>query len=180
MTAVERTKADTSTAWAATTTGRVFVSKNADADPASAVTWTRIDDDATSTPNRFVSSIYVDPTNGNHAWISYSGYGVNTPTTRGHLFEVTYNPGTSTATWTDRSYDWGDLPANDVALDGVTGNVYAASDFGVSILPAGTATWVRAGSGMPNVEIAGLTILPESRILYAASHGLSAWRLTLP
>ena len=34
--AIERTKADTSTAWAATTTGRVFVSKNVDADPASA------------------------------------------------------------------------------------------------------------------------------------------------
>ncbi len=54
MAAIERTKADTSTAWAATTTGRVFVSKNVDAEPASAVTWTRIDDDAT-TPNRFVS-----------------------------------------------------------------------------------------------------------------------------
>jgi hypothetical protein len=32
---------------------------------------------------------------------------------------------------------------------------------------------------MPNVEVAGLTILPSSRILYAASHGLSAWRLNL-
>ena len=179
MTAIERTKADTSTAWAATATGRVFVSTNVDAASPSAVTWTRIDDDAT-TPNRFVSSIFVDPTNGNHAWISYSGYNANTPGTPGHLFEVTYNPGTSTATWTDRSYDWGDLPANDVALDNVTGDVYAASDFGVSMLPAGTTHWVPAGSGMPNVEVAGLTIVPGSRILYAASHGLSAWKLTLP
>ncbi len=81
--AVERTKADTSTAWAATSTGRVFVTKNVDADPASAVTWTRLDDDATIDPGRFVSSIYVDPANGNHAWISYSGYGVNTPGSRG-------------------------------------------------------------------------------------------------
>ena len=43
VTAVERTTADTSTAWAATTTGRVFISKNVDADPAGAVTWTRLD-----------------------------------------------------------------------------------------------------------------------------------------
>jgi len=178
MTAVERTKADTSTGWAATTTGRVFVSTNVDADPASSVTWTCIDD--ATTPNRFVSSIHIDPKNGNHAWISYSGYNANTPATPGHLFEVTFNPGTSTATWTDRSYNWGDLPANDVALDTATGDVYAASDFGVSMLPAGTTSWILAGSGMPNVEVAGLTILPESRILYAASHGLSAWRLTLP
>jgi hypothetical protein len=30
---------------------------------------------------------------------------------------------------------------------------------------------------MPNVEITGLRILPQDRILYAATHGLSAWRL---
>jgi len=137
----------------------------------------RIDNPAT--PERFVSSIYVDPTNANHAWISYSGYDANTPATPGHLFEVTYNPIAGTATWVNRSYDWGDLPANDVALDS-TGDVYASSDFGVAMLPAGTTHWVLAAPGMPNVEVAGLTILPNERILYAATHGLGAWRLNLP
>jgi hypothetical protein len=179
MSAVERTKVDSSSAWAGTTTGRVFVSTNVDVDPAGSVSWTRIDDDAV-TPNRFVSSIYVDANNGNHAWISYSGYDANTPTTPGHLFEVTYNPVTGSSTWTDRSYDWGDLPANDVALDDVTGDVYAASDFGVSMLPVGTTSWVLAAPGMPNVEVAGLTMLSKERILYAATHGLSAWRTNLP
>ena len=32
---------------------------------------------------------------------------------------------------------------------------------------------------MPNVEVAGLTIVSEKRELYAASHGLSAWLLDL-
>jgi hypothetical protein len=32
---------------------------------------------------------------------------------------------------------------------------------------------------MPNVEITGLVILPAERILYAASHGLSAWKLNI-
>jgi hypothetical protein len=32
---------------------------------------------------------------------------------------------------------------------------------------------------MPNVEVAGLTIVPGARILYAATHGLGAWRLNL-
>jgi hypothetical protein len=179
MSAAERTKANSSSAWAATTRGRVFVSKNVDADPASAVSWTRIDDDAV-TPNRFVSSIFVDPKNGNHAWISYSGYNANTPTTPGHLFEVTYNPVSGASIWTDRSYDWGDLPANDVALDDATGDVYASSDFGVAMLPARTTSWVLAAPGMPNVEVAGLTMVSDKRVLYAASHGLSAWRLNLP
>ena len=132
MAAIERTTADTSTAWAATTTGRVFISKNVDAEPASAVAWTRLDDDATNDPNRFVSEHLRRPGNGNHAWISYSGFNSNTPATPGHVFEVTYNPGTGTSTWVDRSYDFGDLPVTDLVRDDVTGDLYAATDFGVS------------------------------------------------
>jgi hypothetical protein len=176
--AIERTTADRSTAWAATSTGRVFITRNVDAEPASAVTWTRLDDDAT-TPNRFVSSIYVDPKDGNHAWISYSGYNSNTPSTPGHVFEVRFNPATGTSTWRDLSYDLGDLPITDLVRDDVTGDLYAGTDFGPIRLAAGTRTWTRAAPGMPNVQITGLTILPKERILYAATHGLSAWRLNL-
>jgi hypothetical protein len=176
--AVERTVADTSTAWAATTTGRVFVSSNVDADPAGDVTWTRID--SASTAGRFVSGIYVDRMNGNHAWVSYSGFNSATPATPGHVFEVTYDPGTGTATWVDVSYDLSDLPITDVVMDHVKGDLYASSDFGVMRLPAGTTSWVLAAPGMPNVEVTGLTIVPAERKLYAASHGLSAWLLNLP
>ncbi len=177
--AIERTKADTSSAWAATTTGRVFISKNVAADPASAVTWTRLDDDFAASPGRFVSSIYVDPANGNHAWISYSGFNANTPATPGHVFEVTYSPGTGTSTWVDRSYDMQDIPVTDLVRDDVTGDLYAANDFVVLLLAAGESSWVEAASGMPNVEVAGLTIIPSERVLYAATHGLSGWRLNL-
>jgi len=179
MAAIERTTDDTSSAWAATTTGRVFISTNVDAEPAGAVSWTRLDDDSPTTPGRFVSSIYVDPADGNHAWISYSGFGSNTPATPGHVFEVTYNPGTGTSTWVDRSFDIGDLPVTDLVRDDATGALYAANDFGVLLLAAGTTSWVEAASGMPNVEVAGLTIVPGARILYAATHGLGAWRLNL-
>jgi hypothetical protein len=176
--AIERTRADAATAWAATTTGRVFVSKNVNADPATAVTWARID--STSTPNRFVSSIHVDPINGNRAWVSYSGFGSNTPATPGHVFEVVFNPGSGTATWTDRSYDMDDIPVTDLVRDDLKGDLYASNDFGVLMLPAGTQSWVLASSGMPAVEVTGLTMVSGARILYAATHGLGAWRLNLP
>jgi hypothetical protein len=76
----------------------------------------------------------------------------------GHVFEVTYNPAAGTATWIDRSFDLNDIPINDVARDEMTGDLYAASDFGVFRLRAGTSSWGRAAPGMPNVEVAGLTI----------------------
>jgi len=30
------------------------------------------------------------------------------------------------------------------------------------------------------VEVSGLTIVPSARVLYAATHGRSAWKLNLP
>jgi hypothetical protein len=176
--AIERTRGDASTAWAATTTGRVFVSKNVDAEPAGAVAWVRLD--SASTPNRFVSSLHVDRANGNRAWVSYSGFGSSTPSTPGHVFEVVFDPAAGTATWTDRSYDMDDIPVTDLVRDDVNGDLYASNDFGVLMLPAGTTNWVLASTGMPEVEVAGLTIVPSARILYAATHGLGAWRLNLP
>jgi hypothetical protein len=184
--AVERAKTDTGTLWAATGTGRVFISKNANA-PAADVKYTRLDNlrSATADPGRFVTSIYIDPANPNHAWISYSSYSALTPSTPGHVFEVTYNQATRDATWTDLdggTGPMGDLPVTDLVRDDFTGDLYAATDFAVLTLPGGNPAnaWVVAGSGLPMVEVAGLTIVPSARILYAATHGRSAWSLALP
>jgi hypothetical protein len=158
----------------------VFISDNSNA-PAASVVWHRIDPTPeTNDPNRFPSSIYIDPANPHHGWISYSGYNVtagsNAP---GHVFEVTWS-GAGPATWADRTYNLPDLPITDLVRDDLTGDLYAASDFGVMKLPNGTTTWIIAGSNLPKVEVAGLTIVPNSRVLFAATHGRSAWKLALP
>ena len=174
--AIERAPSNTGTLWAATGAGRVFVTDNADA-AASAVVWTRIDTLSGTDPARFVTSIYVDPSDPHHAWLSYDGYNANT-VQPGHVFEVTYTGGG--ATWVDRSYNIGDMPITDLVRDDLTGDLYASSDFGVMRLESGTTTWTVAGSGLPAVEVPGLTIVPSARLLYAATHGRSAWLLKLP
>ncbi len=141
--AVERATADTSTLWAATSTGRVFISKNADADPASSVSFTRLTRSRRTIPNRSVSSIYIDPANANHAWVSYSGFSATTPPTPGHVFSVTYDPGAGTATWTSldgvSGGPLGDIPVTDLVRDDVTGDLYAGTDYGVMRLASGSA-----------------------------------------
>ncbi|HEY3179007.1 MAG TPA: exo-alpha-sialidase [Casimicrobiaceae bacterium] len=180
MAAIARTTADVGTLWAATSAGRVFISKNANA-AATAVTFKRLDSLGAASPGRFVSGIVIDAKNPNHAWISYGGYNFNTPAQPGHVFSVVYDPNANTATWTSLDgITLGDLPANAVAFDDVTGDLYAGSDFGVMRLPNGTTTWVLGGTGLPVVEVAGLTIVPSARKLYAATHGRSGWALTLP
>ena len=182
--AVERATTDTSTLWAATTNGRVFITSNADAEPASSVAFVRLDSLAANSPGRYVTGIFIDPDNENHAWISYSGFNAATPATPGHIFSVTYDPGAGTATWDSLDGSLGDLPLTDVVQDADSGDVYVSSDFGV--LKSDGGPWAVAAPGMPNVEVAGLTYVPASghghhadRIVYAASHGLGAWKLQL-
>ena len=47
------------------------------------MTYSRID--LPTTPGRFISGIYFDPTNANHAWITYSGFSANTPAQPGRV-----------------------------------------------------------------------------------------------
>ena len=67
----------------------------------------------------------------------------------------------------------------DVVRDTATGDLYASTDFGVAALASGSGTWTQAAPGMPSVEVAGLTYVAADRTIYAATHGLGAWRLNL-
>ena len=74
-----------------------------------------------------------------------------------------------------------DFPITALVSDDKTGDLYAASDFGVMKLPNdGSNTWVVAGTGLPMVEVPGLTINSAARIMYAATHGRSGWSMSLP
>jgi len=179
ITALARAR-DAGTLWAGTGAGRVLVSQNSTAGDPATVTFTRID--TPTQPGRVVTSIYVDPTNPNHAIVTFSGYDANTIATPGHVFDVVYNPTTKLAAWKNISYDFGDQPANDAVLDVVSGDVYVSTDFSVYRLVAGTQTWIPAADGLPMVTVNGLTLATTTngdRLLYAATHGRGAYRLTI-
>ena len=172
----ERTPADAGTLWAATNMGRLFISKNVDG-PAAAVQFVRID--APGTPNRFVTRIIVDRANPNVALISYSGFNAMTPSTPGHVFRVTYNPASQTASFVSLDFDLGDMPINTMAYDDLTGDLYAGTDFGPLVLVGGSNQWVAAGKNFPQALMVDLEIDIEKRVLVAATHGLGIFGLKL-
>ncbi|MEA2155864.1 MAG: hypothetical protein QOE11_2004 [Solirubrobacteraceae bacterium] len=182
--ATERTPADAGTLWVGRRRGGVFVSNNADAANVNSVRFTQISTPAI--PDRFVSSIHVDPADADHAWVSFSGYEAYTPGQPGHVFEVRFDRAAGTATWTDLSGTTGDpgaigdQPVTDLVRDDPTGDLYAATDFGVLRRPNGAAQWEQAAGNLPPVAVYGLTIAPGGRLLYAATHGRGAWRVALP
>ena len=178
--AVERAPGDASTLWAATRPAACSSRSNADADPASAVTFTRLDTLADQRPDRFVSGIHVDPANANHAWVSYSGLQRDDARPRPDTCSGDLQPGRrhrdlgGPAATTSR-----DLPITDVARDDVNGDLYAASDFGVCLLP-GRHQLGRGGAGHAERGGGRADDPPAARKLYAATHGQSAWLLNLP
>jgi hypothetical protein len=174
---ISRALQNPSTMWVATRLGRLFVSANADAADPTAVVFKRID--TPSQPRRFISEVAIDPANSNHAFASFSGYNAYTPTTPGHVFEVQYHPGTGSATWTDLSFNLGDMPVTGLALDSVTGTLYAATDFGVASLRSGGHQWRTAAPGLPFVAVYGIAVDSSARVLYSATHGRGIWRLDL-
>jgi len=175
--AAERSSGDTGTLWAATSLGRVFVTNNVNNSDPAAVSFTRVD--GASTPPRFISGLAVDHENPNRAFVAYSGFSALTPTTPGHVFEVVFDPEAGTATFTALDFNLGDMPVNHIVRDDLTGDLYAATDFGVLALPAGGDAWEMAGSGLPEVLTPHLEIHPQRRLLFAATHGLGAWYLNL-
>src|SRR5437762_1444636 len=139
MSWLARNKTDHGTLWATTSAGRIFVTHNADASNPATVTWHRIDN-ATS-PTRFPSSIYPDPADTSHAWVTYSGYNATTPTVPGQVFDVleggaapgsgsfaNLNVGAGTSTFPTPA-GRGGLPVYDVVRDDARKNLYVATDF---------------------------------------------------
>ena len=179
---------DKKTLWAGLRRGRVFISKNADAANPADVTFYRID--GPDEPERFVSGIYVDPSNPFHAWVTYSGYNAyadDAGTAEGHVFSVTVDPNScygttcSAATWTNLDYDLDDQPILDDAWDQCGKTLYVATDWGVLRLDPGATSWVTAASGMPPVAVYSLTLgMGKTQYLWAGTHGRGAYRLTLP
>ena len=177
---LERAPSDVNTLWAATSTGRIFVSKNADNAVPSAVLFDRIDNDpaATNDPPRYPTSIFVDRNDPNHAWITYSGYNSKTPATPGHVFEVWYVPGASTFINRDghKINGYGDIPAQAIIVTN-RGTYYVATDYGVVVKEPNSPVWKMSPAGLPNMLVADLVYVPEKDTLYAATHGQGVWEL---
>jgi hypothetical protein len=171
--------------WVATRGARLFVSTNARA-AAKDVRFTRIDTSDGGqthlTPERFISSIAVDPADPMHAFVSFSGYSAYFA--GGHVYDLRYDAGSGTATATDLSGDptaaggIGDIPVTGLVYDDARHVLYAATDFGTLTAPAsGGNTWSALGSGLPSVAVYGLTLYGDQ--LVAATHGRGAWTLAL-
>ena len=136
-------------------------------------------------PNRYITSIAVDPADAAHAYLSFGSYsrrwipdaGV------GHVFETTDGG----ASWADISRNLPDAPVYKVVIRGsslVVGTEVGAflsprpsSAAVTSLTRSAQVSWRRLGSGLPPVTVWDLTIAPDGRIV-AGTHGRGTWSLS--
>jgi uncharacterized protein (TIGR03437 family) len=120
-----------------------------------------------SIPNRFVTSVAVDPRSPQGAVVGVSGFG------SGHVFR-TANFG---ASWEDLSRNLPDVPVNAVLLDAsAPDTIYLGTDIGVFVLGA-DGTWAPMQDGLPNVIVLGLSQNASTGLLVAATHGRGAFAI---
>jgi hypothetical protein len=129
---------------------------------------------ATGLPNRYVSSITIDPGNSSHLFVTLSAFSRHwiPRAGEGHVFEST----NSGATFTDISANLPDAPANDSVL--VNGSLIVGTDVGV--FQRVGASWQTLGTGLPNASVLDLSVIPGTSTVVAASHGRGIWTVALP
>jgi photosystem II stability/assembly factor-like uncharacterized protein len=125
----------------------------------------------TSLPVAFISSIAVDPTDPNAAYLAMTGFN------HGHVFATT----TGGVNWIDISADLPDIPARAIVADSdMPGTLYVGTDVGVFRSQDNGGSWQTLATGMPNVAVYGLRLHRGARILRAATHGRGFWDLAVP
>ncbi|MFA6233387.1 MAG: T9SS type A sorting domain-containing protein, partial [Bacteroidota bacterium] len=123
---------------------------------------------STDLPGRNCTDIIFDPVDVNTVYTSFSGY------SKQNIYRTT-DGGTS---WVNIAGNLPSLPVNAIAINpGKSAQLFAGTDFGVYTTLDSGATWEVCGEGMPKVVVVDLELHPVTGMLYAATHGRSAYAL---
>lgn len=128
----------------------------------------------TGLPDRYVTKIVASTTDANTAWVAFSGYNANTPSTPGKVFKTT-NKG---QTWANVSGNLPDIPVSALAVDPANANrLWVGTDIGVFSSTNGGTSWSSNRYNMPIVAVTDLKYNATTGYLMAATHGRGLWRL---
>jgi hypothetical protein len=152
--------------WVGHNNGEVYYTTNG---LAATPTWTRVDDNPTALPNRWVSRIVIDKDDHNKVTVSFLGFTSNN----------VWRTSNSGATWSSRSGSGpGALPAvpvSCIAQHTVIGTrFYAATDLGLFFTEDDGANWEPAAGG-PTIVPMDEIVWRNRKTLVVATHGRSIW-----
>ena len=171
------------TAIVGTNDGNVQYGFNLGQGTANSATWVNVTGSNAILPNRPILDVATSASNPLVGFAAIGGFDENTPSTPGHVYQVTCTASCASFTWVNKS---GNLP--DIPVDSIIANpnypqqVFAGSDWGLyytNDINAGSPVWYRFNAGLPNVMIWDMQIDQgqTTLALFTRSRGAYAWPL---
>jgi photosystem II stability/assembly factor-like uncharacterized protein len=125
-------------------------------------------------PQKWVTSIVVDPTDASHVYVSFSNY------KEGDLASNVWETTDGGATWHNISTNMPNAPVWMLTYDQPSGVLYACTDFGAFFLANGKRNWARLGTGLPNAPVFDLKFTGDRSTIYAATFGRGIYQIPAP
>ena len=119
-----------------TNDGNAWIGFNLGTGTQAQANWVDVTGNNTVLPNRPVMGIALDPSvSAANLPVGYAGVGgfnANTPTTPGHIFQVTCTANCGSFTWADKTGDLPDIPVDSIIVNpNQPQQVFAGTDWGV-------------------------------------------------
>ncbi len=175
---------DPSIAIAGTNDGNVWFGFGLGGGSASLATWVKLANGNVVLPNRPILDVVTDAQNPRIGYAAVGGFDQNTPSTPGHVFEVSCTGNCASFTWRDVSGNLPNIPANSIMTNPLyPKQVFVGTDWGLFFtndVSVATPTWTRMNAGLPNVMIWDMAIDRGFTTLAVFTRSRGAWVMPLP
>jgi len=150
--------------------------------------WVDVTGNNSVVPLRPVLGIALDPTvsaaNLPVGYAAVGGFDANTPTTPGHVFQVTCAADCGSFTWANKTGNLPDIPVDSIIVNPNNAQqVYAGTDWGVYYtddITVASPTWQRFENGIPHAMVWDMQIDRGSTTLSVWTRSRGAYVFPLP
>ena len=144
-----------------TNDANVWIGFNLGTGAQSQASWMDVTGNNTILPLRPVLGIALDPSvvaaNLPVGYAGVGGFNANTPSTPGHVFQVTCTADCGSFTWADKTGNLPDIPVDSIIVNPNNAQqVFAGTDWGVYYtddITVGSPTWQRFENGIPHAMV---------------------------
>ena len=171
-----------------TNDANVWIGFNLGTGTQSQANWVDVTGNNTVVPLRPVLGIALDPTvsaaNLPVGYAAIGGFDANTPTTPGHVFQVTCTADCGSFTWANKTGNLPDIPVDSIIVNpNMPQQVYAGTDWGVYYtddITVASPTWQRFENGIPHAMVWDMQIDRGSTTLSVWTRSRGAYVYPLP
>lgn len=135
----------------------------------------------TDVPNRYISSIAVDPKDGSGktVYLAFNGFSRKFTEGPGAGYGNLWKTTDGGTTWTQVGKgSLPDVPADSLVITD-TGGLVLGTDLGVLFSSDGGSTWKRVGTNFPATTVMQVLLGTDGKV-YAATHGRGIWSIPVP